>query len=227
VPGWTLLPATENVSIELDASQPMSGKSCVYLDGRQGAVRLQSADFITPPTGQLVLSVYARGAHMQQNSQLRIFLETTGESPYRTHTVVNQAPEKWKNFTFPVYDLPLDSRAKMHIRFELHGGGEIWLDNVKLHDLAFNANPQETGQLYELVKTREAARIALDDGKFVDCLSLLDGYWPRFLEAYTPSLAPIEHAPPHADQLATPPPDAEKTPRNASFSERLKGFFFR
>jgi len=52
-----------------------------------------------------------------------------------------------------------------------------------------------------------------------ECVALLNGYWPRFLEAYTPLAPPAVPAPPPAIVApAAPDPPAEAP----SVGERLK-----
>jgi hypothetical protein len=234
VPGWLPLAANGRHSVELDATSPHNGRSCVCLESHEKSASVQSIDFPTPPTGQLVVTWFARAANLSPDAQLHIVLETVGEPSFRVRTTLSstmpsQEPlrSQWVSYAFPVDDLPLASDATMHIRFELVGPGEVGIDDVRLYDLIFPLDFQKEEaqrQRLALWKTTHAAQTALNNGQYADCLRLLDGYWPRFLEAYTPLVEhTIEPIPPVADQLATPPPPPPQDGSSKSLTQRLKG----
>jgi hypothetical protein len=88
--------------------------------------------------------------------------------------------------------LPLGTAEKMRIAFELTGPGEIWLDNVTLHDLLFPLKyyGNSKGEILQIFKLTRAAQSAYEGGHMSDCLQTLDGYWPRFVMQYTSPAAP-------------------------------------
>jgi hypothetical protein len=129
-----------------------------------------------------------------------------------------------------VNDLPLDSHGRMRVRFELSGPGEVWLDNVKLYDLLFPlkyyANSQaEIKQFFILI---HAAQRSVEAGRVTDAVRLLEGYWPRFITAYTPMVQPPiavqpAVAAPKTEPESAPPANEQQEPA-PSISERIKRF---
>jgi hypothetical protein len=98
------------------------------------------------------------------------------------------------------------------------GPGEVWVDDVQIFGLAFSRP-----ELVELSKLITLADVKLQNGQIGDCLHLLEGYWPRFLEenvALQPGMLP---GGPPADGLATKPPAAEeKPPERSGLLNRMK-----
>jgi hypothetical protein len=122
--------------------------------------------------------------------------------------------------------VPSGGRSQLRIRFEVTGGGEVWFDNVKLYDLLFPLKfyPRSQAEVEQLMILIHAAKKAQEDGRSSDCLQLLDGYWPRFLMAYTPPVAPVvaaQPAPAAAPRALAPPADENQEP-TPGISERLK-----
>ena len=48
------------------------------------------------------------------------------------------SPTSGGQYIFQVDDLPLEGLSLLHVRFDLMGQGEVWVDDVQLFDLAFN-----------------------------------------------------------------------------------------
>jgi hypothetical protein len=197
--GWRLVDANGKSTAELDATSPQDGTTCILLQNRgaDSIAVLESNAFPTPPTGQLAMWVFVRGQNLGPNSEVRLVFEVEGTSkPFRRFTTLGGSRPgsqplggEWAaGYAFRCEDLPLDSRSKMRVKFELAGPGEVWIDNVKLYHLLFplpfyaHAKPEK----FEFVKLITAVENALDEGKLSECVELLEGYWPRFLSAYTP-----------------------------------------
>ncbi len=90
------------------------------------------------------------------------------------------------------------------------GPGEVWIDDVQVFGLAFS--PPE---MVELSKLITLADVKLQNGQIGDCLRLLEGYWPRFLEenvALPAGTVPSETA-------ATKPPTTKKSPPTQRLAE--------
>jgi hypothetical protein len=141
---------------------------------------------------------------------------------------VNRRPEaKWSGPVFvPLPDLPLESRSKMRVRFELTGTGKVWLDNVVVYDLLFPLKwyGGSQNEIMQLLQLNHAAKSTLEAERITDCVEVLDGYWPRFVEAYTPLQEPAvaaAPAPAAAAQEALPPADQAEQPA-PGMSERFK-----
>jgi hypothetical protein len=144
------------------------------------------------------MTVFMRGPAAPANTELRIVIEADQPGrPYRRAVMIGgkqPAPydlaDQWRPYPLLVNDLPLASHGQMRIKFEMAGPGEIWLDEIKTYDLLFPLtfySWQEIERL-QLVKLQEAAQTFHEFGKITDCMRLLEGYWPRFLAAYTPPL---------------------------------------
>jgi hypothetical protein len=111
-----------------------------------------------------------------------------------------------------VNDLPLDSKVRMRLRFELTGTGNVWVDEVQLFDVPFTSpfyRYSEREKL-ELVKLIHNINRDYGDQQLADCVRALDGYWPRFLMEYLPLVPP---APPNQVAPVAPPPNE---PRQAA-----------
>ena len=94
------------------------------------------------------------------------------------------------------------------------GAGEVWVDDVQLFGLAFNRS-----ELVELTKLITLADVKLRNGQVGDCLRLLEGYWPRFLEENVP--APVAALTPDT-VTAKPRPAEERQPEHSGFLNRVK-----
>ena len=117
-------------------------------------------------------------------------------------------------FIFQVNDLPLEGLTELSVRFDLMGPGEVWIDDVELFDLTFSKN-----EVRELSKLITLAHITLQNGRLGDCLRLLDGYWPQFLEDNVPFQDGGEVA--RRDDPDQPP--AEEPPPKTGVLDQMKG----
>jgi hypothetical protein len=77
--------------------------------------------------------------------------------------------------------LPAEGLSELRLRFDISGPGEVWIDDVKLYDLAFIDKERN-----ELTKLIALADLKLKNKQLADCTQLLDGYWPHFLLAHVP-----------------------------------------
>ena len=115
---------------------------------------------------------------------------------------------------FQVDDLPLEGLTSLRVRFDLMGAGEVWVDDVQVYNLAFSKP-----ELVELSKLIASVEVKLQNGQIGDCLRLLDGYWPKFLEENVP-LQPGAFPP---EALATKPAALsvdEKPPERSGWLNR-------
>ncbi len=196
VAGWRLSADSGKATVELDAKNPQEGKSCLYFRSDGQSATVESDAFPATPTGQLAMTVYARGQNLRAGTELRLIVEADrdGQPPCRRPARVpaaemQRADGQWgQRFAIFVPDLPLRSRGQMRIAFELTGPGEVWLDNVKLHNLLFPLKfyGGSEAECLQLSKQIHAAKSAFDAGQITDCVGIIDGYWPRFILAYRP-----------------------------------------
>jgi hypothetical protein len=197
--GWRLNDPGAAAAIDYDTSSPQDGKTCLHLTSR-GAdtiTGLESNAFRIPPTGQLAMFAFVRGRNLGPQSEVRLVFESDdGIQPYRRFaTLGGNRPgsqplgTEWgSGYAFSSSDLPLNSRGKMRVKFELAGPGEIWIDNVQLFDLLFPLPNYEFAQQekLEFVKLITAIDTAIEGGELADCVEMLESYWPRFLSEYAP-----------------------------------------
>jgi hypothetical protein len=236
--GWQLVAGGGQCTIALDAANPKEGKTSLHIQNRAaGQVVVQSEPFNTPATGQLAMTAYLRGENLTPNAELRIVFEADRAGrPCRRYAAVGgprpnaeQLPNKWKQIALGVNDLPLDSQGKMRIKFELTGGGEVWIDQLQLYDVPFSLSFYERSESerLELVKLRRDVESAHDNNQIADCVQLLDGYWAQFLLAYTPPVQPAVAARPTAPATTAKPVDGQSensTPPQKSDDSQSMGW---
>jgi hypothetical protein len=228
--GWRT--ATPGAILQLDATAPQHGKTSLYVKSTGGTVIIESDEFTVPATGQLAMTVFARGRNLSQGSELRLCFESVRDGQvYRRFGPVSgsqlQLPnDQWgRPLAILRGDLPSDSQAKMRVVFELEGSGELWLDNVELQDLLFplpsgfyGKAQAERLQLFKVTHSAQAAYTT--DQRITDCLQQLDGYWPRFVMAYTPPPTPkVAMAPPAVRPTNPAQPSAEPLPNGTPANE--------
>jgi hypothetical protein len=225
--GWTFVGDPTSAGVQLDASNPKEQQTCLHLANQDGRTAVIASDeFVVPPTGQLGMLAFIRGANFGPETSLRLVFEIEGQpTRYRKYSVLGgnrsdaiPISADWGGgYAFGQDDLPLDANARMRVKFELTGPGDVWIDDVQLYDLLFPLSfygPGE-GERLQLIKRRTEVEKSLQDGKLAACVRTLEGYWPRFINAYKPRvesqiatqpLVPESPAP----QTQTPPP--EETP---------------
>ncbi len=218
VPGWAVS-RRPGVTVQLDKTQRHGSGQSVRISSDGPVACLVSRWFDPPATGRLSMSVWLRVADAHRQPPLRLALEgkLDGRDYYRFAAIGQpQTPGQpgipiattWRPFIFQVDDLPLEGLSPLHVRFDLMGQGEVWVDDVQLFDLAFNE--PELRALYKLITL---ADVTLQNGQIGDCMKLLDGYWPRFLVEHVPlaveppagTIAAKPDEPPAADNSARRP----------------------
>ncbi len=231
--GWSVTATA--VTVELDATNPQDGTTCVYFRNDGQLAGLESEPFPIPPTGQLAMTVYVRDQKMA-SGELRMVIEAIHEGHvYRRSAIVAppapavaSAPSPWQYKAILVNDLPLELGGQMRVRFEMTGPGEVWLDGVKLYDLLFPLKfyKYDEAEILRFVQLTHAAKSAFDEGRVVDCARLLDRYWPRFLTEYTPLIRPANIVQPAPNQQQPLPAQANQNQQPApGIGERIKSIF--
>jgi hypothetical protein len=187
IPDWAV--TTRNgVTIQLDKSQKNGGTQSVKIASNGPVACVVSRPFHSPTTGRFSMSVWLRVADAGSQPPLRLALEgkLRGRDYYRFAPVglpsgAGQAAvplaTDWAQYVFQVDDLPLEGLTSLRVRFDLMGPGEVWVDDVQVYNLAFSKP-----ELVELSKLIASVEVKLQNGQIGDCLHLLEGYWPQFLE---------------------------------------------
>jgi hypothetical protein len=234
VVGWHLTPNSGKATIQLDPQNPQDGNSslCFRCNGQSATV--ESDTFPAPPTGQLAMTVYARGQNLAPGAELQLVIECEceGKPPYqRVARVPAQqmqlANGQWgQPFVIHAVDLPLQSLAQMRIAFKLTGAGEVWLDNVNLQKVlcAVPSWPNSQADCLYLTQQIHAAKSARDAGQVTDCIRIIDGYWPRFILEYCPpnQLNVAERIVPRSASPPSPPQTDQGQEPSPGFGDRLK-----
>jgi hypothetical protein len=214
--------------MELDSAQHHDGKQSIHLASSGPPGRLASELFGPPSTGRLALSVWMRLSDPKRQPPLRVALQSKfeGGDYYRFAILgagtdgagpANRITNEWAQYVFTFNDLPLQGLGPLVIWFDLLGPGEVWIDDVQVFGLYFTQDER-----FELSKLIALADVKLQNGRISDCLHLLEGYWPRFLEANVP-LTPgaITSANHSSGRGSSDAQDAK--PDRAGFLDRLRG----
>jgi len=220
LPDWAVT-RRAGVVVEPDKNQRYGGKQSAHIASNGPVACLVSRPFAAPTTGRLSMAVWLRTADAERQPPLRLALEgkLNGQPYYRyaevgAATATAQASPlttEWKQYVFAVDDLPLEGLAQFRARFDLMGAGDVWVDEVQLFDMAFTENERR-----ELAKLIMVAEYQLQNRQIGDCVRLLGGYWPRFLEDHVPL-----EGEPVAQKPADSPPSPPAPPRTG-LRDRIK-----
>jgi hypothetical protein len=224
IPDWAVT-TRRGVSIQLDKTQKHGGQQSVRIASDGAVACLVSRPLAAPITGRLAISVWLRVADAARQPPLRLALDgkLDGRDYYRFGQVglapgpgqpVKPIPTTWEQYLFSVDDLPLAGLTQLRARFDLMGAGEVWVDDVQVFNLAFNRS-----EMVELSKIITLADVKLQQRQIGDCLHLLEGYWPRFLEENVP--LPVGNGPSDTD-IAKRHSAEERQSDRSSLLNRMK-----
>ncbi len=92
---------------------------------------------------------------------------------------------------------------------------------MQLSDLRFADNER-----VDLIKRYYAAQRALEEGKTVDCLRLVDDYWPRYLMEHVPPAEqiPVQTARAPGERDLEGPESARPDEKKPGFGSKLRGW---
>jgi len=228
LPDWAVTKRS-GVSIQPDKTQAHGGSQAARIASNGPVACLVSRPFPAPATGRLSMAVWLRIADAAPQPSLRLALEgkLNGQPYYRYAEVGSPLgggqpavpiAATWTQYIFAVDDLPLEGLSQLRARFDLMGAGEVWVDDVQLFDLAFSEKER-----HELAKLITLAEYQLRNRQTGDCLRLLEGYWPRFLEDHVPlepTSGPLAQQPGRTESSAGNPPSPP--PPRTGLKERVK-----
>ncbi|NLE37636.1 MAG: family 10 glycosylhydrolase [Pirellulaceae bacterium] len=213
IPGW-IASKTDHGGVELHRDPNRAGGSRVArLVGAGSTVSLMSEPFTPPTTGRLSLFVHLRVPDETHQPSVELVVEGqwNGEplSPrvgvlgrrldgYPTEAI----PRQWKQFFFPIENLPLDGLANLQVGLRLIGPGEVWIDDVELRHLEFQSE-----ELLRLSRIISSADMKLQTNQYSDCIQLLEGYWPRFLAQNVPLPVGVARRPAPTHEPEPSPPE--------------------
>lgn len=203
IPNW--LQSGPSKSLRLDAGQAHGGKQSVLLATEGDAISLMSSGFESPRLGRLQVRTWLRSENPHREAPLEVVIEglVHGE-PFERRLPCGRIPADWSERQFDFDDLPLEGVEAIRVRFDLLGAGRVWMDDVSLTATGFSqAEMSELGKILQLASNR------LDAGQWRDCHTLLESYWPQFIERCAP--IPVR-APVNLAERPTRPPAATPAP---------------
>lgn len=219
LPGWEITRRAK-VRIEPDPNQPHGGNRSVRMSTDGPWACLVSQPFKPPATGRIEMVVWLRVDDVEAQPSLRLALQYKhrGEIVYVSAPVGSalgaeaEIGKQWAPYSFSINDLPLQDLSEMQVRFDLQGSGEVWVDDVQLSCLAFSKN-----EILELGSLITTADVTLQKNEVGDCLRLLEGYWPRFLQEHVPLKFDVAQRPRRSRPMPSP-----KEKKQPSAFERMK-----
>jgi len=230
IEGWSVRTTGSNGSCTLDETAPQGGKTSLRMQAGDGMANVTCLPFANPGTGQLALTAHVRARGIEPSTNLRIYFESD-QYGYRQFTTIDgeqlaaaTEEQNWRVIVFGVDNLPLDTRGRIQIRFELVGPGELWIDTLNLYDLLFPHDfyAESSQQKLALLRKIHSAESAHSEGRFFECWRQLDDYWLQYVQYHLPIVKPTaERA---ASETAVAPPVPAKPPESPSLSERVKQY---
>lgn len=224
IPGW-IVQKEGNADARLHRDAARShGPQVARLVSSGADVALLSKPFSPPPTGRLSMLVWLRVPSQQPQPSVELVFEgrLNGE-PFSRSGLLGRAIngptkpilEEWRPFLFPVTDLPLDGLTNLQVGVRLRGPGEVWVDDFELRHLEFT--PDELRQLSRMLSSAETK---LETNEISDCLRLLEGYWPCFLERNVPLRTSVARRP--DPKAASPNNTAPRQPESTGLMDRVR-----
>lgn len=200
VPGW-IFARGDGVTVTLDAQTGHRSRQSLLLRSQPPAggaappVWVRSEPFAPPLSGRAAVVAAVRVADPSQQPKLRLALEgrLDGQSYYRWSNIglgedgrplKSPLQREWTLYRFPLTDLPLSGLSELRVGFDLMSEGEVWIDDVQVHDFWF-----EDAEREQLLKGVAGADFQLSSGQLTPALRLYESYWPQLLR----------------DQIALPP----------------------
>ena len=228
--GWEAI--ANGGALRLSEVDPKQGNQSLVVqstsDG-EGPVILTTRSMPAPETGQLAVTFHLRPESVSADSRVVVRIEQV-DGDYSSSTTLaaerlggeqlqlpggQKLPADWRRpYAFAAADLPIGTDKPIRLVFEFSGQSTIAIDDLQLYDLVFplDLGDQSTRQKLALVKIIREAESAFERGELAECHHLLDGYWPRFLQAYTPLLPETvpETVTEAASETATPDANSEE-----------------
>ena len=187
ISGWTS-DKSDKTEVQLRRDETRHNGSQVVRMASEGPnLGLLSKPFTPPSTGRLAMLVWLKVPDTRRQPSVQLVFEgrLNGEPFSRAgllgRPVAGYSPKpiqnQWKQYEFFVDNLPLEGLSDIQAGVRLLGPGEVWVDDVELRHLEFTAD-----ELRQLSRMLSSVETKLDTNEISDCLRMLEGYWPHFLE---------------------------------------------
>jgi hypothetical protein len=221
VTGWELVEARRG-SLELVAGMPprddtppaQMGRGLAF-SSRHGLSTLRSNPFPPPAAGRISVAAWLRIEPGDPQPPLRMAMEgIEGSREYYRFAAVGglaggrPLTAEWSLFVLQVDDLPAAEIESLRVRFDLLGPGGVQIDDVRVFDLAFDAD--QRGRLAQQIAGISHRFTKGDVGA---ALVGLEGHWPVFLERFVTDAAVaavVRETPPPDSAAPSPPADSRQ-----------------
>jgi hypothetical protein len=117
-------------AMEIDASNPHSGKGSLRLKAPAAPASVTSGDFVPSSTSSMTIQAHLRSEPPE--AQVRLWIEgEAGGQPYlrRTEFIVSGT---WEQKAVRATDLPAGGLDSARLRFEMISPGTLWIDDLHL-----------------------------------------------------------------------------------------------
>ncbi len=191
VPNWRFPPKDPRFQIETEQDGPSRVLHLKNDDAKavvaKSVLWSRSDRFPTPITGMVAVEIRLRTKKGDQ-PRLAVAIDELNKNGgfYEPLFVGKGTPQKvdsdWRDYPF-LFKLPpnVDNVA---IGFDLHGKGEVWIDDIRIYDIWLQ------GERIPLGAQSDIAANELVGGNPYGCQRFLEGYWPRFLLQHNPARVP-------------------------------------
>lgn len=176
--GWAI-EGGENGSIEIDATQPHSGRGSLKFTARTLPAAAVTDAFQAAASPALTLQVWLRAD--RPNTKVRIQIEgeaSQSDEPSFRRSAEWTARAEWTQLSVRAANLPTSGPSKIRVRFEcVQPKATLWIDDLSVA-------PESTEQTVE--STRRANRVLLAalqayrEKKYADFARLAGSFWDRF-----------------------------------------------
>lgn len=178
----------DGVTTEVDDKNAFAGEHSLKISSTGPVAWVRSEPFKPPTTGRISVIVRLRTDNPDEQPPLRFVVEgrrNDGTTYFKHADDVGagnkRLTKQWSKqpFMLHISDLPTDELVDVRVGFDLLGKGTVWIDDIQVYDLWFLPNERD-----ELTIMSALATMSLNKGQTADCLRVLEGFWPRFLNAY-------------------------------------------
>jgi len=188
IPNWRFPPKNSKFLSKIEQDGPSRVLHLTNDDGPKTVLWSRSDQFPAPATGMIAVEVRLRTKPGAQPRLAVAIDELSGQNGYYVPLFVGRGTPQpvgaaWQDYPFR-FKLP-PGLDKIAIGFDLHGKGEIWIDDIRVYDIWLEKREQTP-----LAAQANAAKGDLAGGNPFGAQRFLEGYWPRFLQQHDPTRKP-------------------------------------